>query len=135
MTHNAFMVEGFVDELAATAKKDPVEYRRALFAKAPRARAVLDLAADKAGWRRALPTGSGRGVSVIFGFGSYVARRSPKSPWTRVAKCGSSGLSVRWTAEGSSIRMRSGRKSKAAPSLESRLPFMARSRSSKAASS
>jgi isoquinoline 1-oxidoreductase subunit beta len=74
MTHNAFMVEGFIDELAAAANKDPVEYRRALLDKAPRARAVLDLAAEKAGWGRPMPAGKGRGVSVIFGFGSYVAQ-------------------------------------------------------------
>jgi isoquinoline 1-oxidoreductase beta subunit len=74
VTHNAFMVEGFIDELAALAKKDPVEYRRALLAKAPRARAVLDLAAEKAGWGRPVPAGSGRGVAVIFGFGSYIAQ-------------------------------------------------------------
>jgi isoquinoline 1-oxidoreductase subunit beta len=48
MTHNAFMVEGFIDELAAAAGKDPVAYCRALLDKAPRARAVLDLAAEKA---------------------------------------------------------------------------------------
>jgi isoquinoline 1-oxidoreductase beta subunit len=74
MTHNAFMVEGFIDELAAMAKKDPVSYRRSLLGKAPRARAVLDLAAEKAGWGQPMPAGSGRGVSVIFGFGSYVAQ-------------------------------------------------------------
>jgi isoquinoline 1-oxidoreductase subunit beta len=74
MTHNAFMVEGFIDELAALAKKDPVDYRRALLDKTPRARAVLDLVADKAGWGRPLPTGTGRGVSVVFGFGSYIAQ-------------------------------------------------------------
>jgi isoquinoline 1-oxidoreductase beta subunit len=73
-THNAFMVEGFVDELAIAAKQDPVAYRRALLDKAPRARAVLDLAADKAGWGKPLPAGKGRGVSVIFGFGSYIAQ-------------------------------------------------------------
>ncbi|WP_445487054.1 molybdopterin cofactor-binding domain-containing protein [Rhodopseudomonas sp. RCAM05734] len=73
-THNAFMVEGFVDELAATAKQDPVAYRRALLDKAPRAKAVLDLAADKAGWGKPMPAGRGRGVSVVFGFGSYIAQ-------------------------------------------------------------
>jgi isoquinoline 1-oxidoreductase subunit beta len=74
VTHNAFMVESFIDELAAVAKKDPVDYRRGLLGKAPRARAVLDLAAEKAGWGRPMPAGSGRGVSVIFGFGTYVAQ-------------------------------------------------------------
>lgn len=74
VTHNAFMVEGFIDELAAIAKKDPVDYRRALLADAPRARAVLNLAAEKAGWGQPMPAGTGRGVSVIFGFGSYVAQ-------------------------------------------------------------
>ena len=74
VTHNAFMVEGFVDELAAAAKQDPVEFRRGLLDKSPRAKAVLDLAASKAGWGSPMPAGSGRGVSVIFGFGTYVAQ-------------------------------------------------------------
>ena len=74
MTHNAFMVEGFIDELAAAAKKDPVAYRRALLETNPRMRAVLDLAAENAGWSKALPAGVGRGVSVMFGFGTYIAQ-------------------------------------------------------------
>jgi isoquinoline 1-oxidoreductase beta subunit len=74
MTHNAFMVEGFIDELAAAAKKDPVEYRGRLLDHAPRARAVLELAAKKADWSQQLPAGQGRGVSVILGFGTYLAQ-------------------------------------------------------------
>ncbi len=67
------MTESFIDELAAAAKQDAVAYRRALLDKSPRAKAVLDLAAEKAGWGQALPKGSGRGVSLQFVFGSYLA--------------------------------------------------------------
>jgi isoquinoline 1-oxidoreductase beta subunit len=70
-TRGAFVVESFIDELAARAKTDPVKYRHDLLAKSPRARNVLDTAARAAGWGATLPKGQGRGVSVINAFGSY----------------------------------------------------------------
>jgi isoquinoline 1-oxidoreductase beta subunit len=73
-SHTVFVVESFMDEMAAAAKQDAVAYRRALLDKSPRARAVLDLAAGKAGWGQPLPKGSGRGVSLQFAFGSYLAQ-------------------------------------------------------------
>jgi len=72
-SHNVFMTETFMDELAAAAKQDPVAYRLALLDKKPRAKAVLKLAAEKAGWGQKLPDRSGRGVSLQFAFASFMA--------------------------------------------------------------
>jgi isoquinoline 1-oxidoreductase beta subunit len=72
-SHTAFVVESFVDELAHAAGRDPLEMRRALLIKAPRVRAVLDLAAEKAGWAEPPPAGRGRGLAVHESFGSIVA--------------------------------------------------------------
>jgi isoquinoline 1-oxidoreductase beta subunit len=70
LTHNVFVVESFVDELAHAAKQDPFLYRKA-HATDPRAIAVLTLAAEKADWGTALPARRGRGISLQFAFGSY----------------------------------------------------------------
>lgn len=71
-TRSVFVVESFIDELAAAARQDPVKYRQGLI-KAPRMRAALDLAAARANWGSPLAAGHGRGVSVQYAFGSYLA--------------------------------------------------------------
>ena len=71
---NVFALESFVDELAALARTDPVEYRRKLLSHDPRAIAVLDRAAKLGNWGAPLPPGSGRGVAFSFAFGSYLCQ-------------------------------------------------------------
>jgi isoquinoline 1-oxidoreductase beta subunit len=73
-SHTAFVMESFLDELAAAAGKDPLEYRRRLLQQHPRTLKVLETAAAKAGWGRPLAKGRGRGLAVHESFGSYVAQ-------------------------------------------------------------
>lgn len=87
-THGMFAVESMIDDLAAAAGKDPVEYRLALIDgvwwkqppdfpeypfKAERLKGVLQLAADKAGWGKPLPKGHAMGVACGYDHLSYAA--------------------------------------------------------------
>lgn len=77
-THTAFSTEIFIDELAAAAGRDPVEFRMALLGKHPRHAGVLKLAAEKGGWGKPLAPGKpgerrGRGVAVHESFHTFVA--------------------------------------------------------------
>ena len=87
---SGFVVESFVDELAAAAGEDPLKFRLKLlgepkklpqFGEGPdappldtaRLKAVLQLAADKSGWTTPLPEGEGRGIAGFFSFDTYTA--------------------------------------------------------------
>ena len=73
-THNVYVIESFIDELAAIAKKDPVDYRRAMLGNNPRALHVLNRAAEIAGWGKPIADRRGRGVCVHNTFGSFMSQ-------------------------------------------------------------
>jgi isoquinoline 1-oxidoreductase beta subunit len=73
-SHNAFFSESFMDELAAASKQDPLAFRLGLLNDAPRYAAVLQKAADLAGWGKPLPEGHAHGLALHESFGSIVAQ-------------------------------------------------------------
>ena len=72
-SHNGYIAECFVDEMAKAAGKDPFEFRRGILSKDSRQRGVLELAAEKAGWSKPPAAGRYRGIAVVESFGSHVA--------------------------------------------------------------
>lgn len=70
---NAFANESFIDELAKAAGQDPYAYRMKMLAGKPRFANVLKLAAQKAGWGKALPKGHAHGIALMEGYDSYLA--------------------------------------------------------------
>jgi isoquinoline 1-oxidoreductase beta subunit len=73
-SQNTFFAESFIDELAASGGKDAFEFRRKLLEKSPRPLAVLELAAEKAGWGKPLPAGHARGIALVNNIGSFTAQ-------------------------------------------------------------
>jgi isoquinoline 1-oxidoreductase beta subunit len=73
-THTAFSTECFLDELARAAGKDPFQMRRALLGKHPRHKAVLELAAQKAGWGKPMDKNRARGIAVHESFNTFVSQ-------------------------------------------------------------
>jgi isoquinoline 1-oxidoreductase beta subunit len=78
-THTAYSTETFLDELAAAAGKDPFQLRRALLAKSPRHKRVLEMAATEADWTLPLVSARvgdrrGRGIAVHESFNTVVAQ-------------------------------------------------------------
>ena len=71
--NNVFAIESFMDELAHRSGKDPIEFRRSMLGKNPRALAALNLAAEKSGWGGALQARVGRGVCLQPSFASFIA--------------------------------------------------------------
>ena len=72
-SQNTFIFESFIDELAAKAGRDPVDFRRELLANEPRMLQVLNLVAERSGWGSSLPAGRARGVALVEDKGGRVA--------------------------------------------------------------
>lgn len=73
-THNAFVVETLIDELASRARVDPIAYRQKLLKPdAKKLRAAIDLLDEKSGWRKTLPKGRAAGIACHESFGTAVA--------------------------------------------------------------
>ncbi|MEZ4771663.1 MAG: molybdopterin cofactor-binding domain-containing protein [Bacteroidia bacterium] len=70
---NGFTDEGFIDEMAHLAGRDPMEFRISMCEKAPRFKAVLETLSEKAEWSKTLPQGWGRGVAIVQSFGTICA--------------------------------------------------------------
>lgn len=73
LNQNTIYLECFLDEVAHETKTDPLELRRRLMANHPKHLAVLNAAAERAGWGKPAPAGVFRGLAQCMGFGSYVA--------------------------------------------------------------
>lgn len=71
---NCFMVEGFIDELAHAAGRDPLEFRLAMLDGHPRMKRVLETAAEMADWDAGPPAGRGRGIGIVEDKGGIVAQ-------------------------------------------------------------
>ncbi len=69
---SAFVMESAIDELAHQLAMDPIAFRLAHI-EDPRARAVLEKVRDQSGWGGKVPAGTGRGVSVIHLWDTYMA--------------------------------------------------------------
>ena len=73
-SQNAYFREHFIDQLARTTGQDPYRFRLDLLGEAPRQRAVLQAAAEQAGWGKALAKDTYRGIAVETSYGSHCAQ-------------------------------------------------------------
>ena len=73
-SQHGFFIESLIDEAAHAAGKDPLDYRLAMLARAPRHKAVLEKVAVQSDWYGQRAQGEGLGVAIVESFGTIVAQ-------------------------------------------------------------
>ena len=73
-SHNAYIMETFIDQLARLGGRDPVDLRLDLLSLHTRAQGVIERVAEASGWHKGAQEGEALGIAYHYSFGTHVAQ-------------------------------------------------------------